>query len=251
MIRRRTLTAGLLAAGAAAAIRPVRADTVLKVGGTPTGVPFTFLDTKTNTIQGIMVDLVQAVGTRAGFTAEITPMQFSTLIAALTAGEIDAISAAMYITPKREEVVDFSTPVYSYGEGLFVPAGDGKDYRSFEDMKGMTVGAQIGTVYIEPLKKSGMFPEVKVYDSIPDIMRDVNAGRLAAGFADYPIVAYNLKLGMFPSVRLVRSYKSVVVGSIGIAVRKDEGELLMHINQALGTMKQDGTIDKILAHWGL
>src|SRR5437016_6147056 len=31
-------------------------DKTLKVGSTPTGVPFTFLDTKTNTIEGIMVD---------------------------------------------------------------------------------------------------------------------------------------------------------------------------------------------------
>ena len=42
------------------------AQTVLKVGSTPTGVPFTFLDTKTNTIQGIMVDLITAVGKEAG-----------------------------------------------------------------------------------------------------------------------------------------------------------------------------------------
>ena len=33
-------------------------DQVLKVGSTPTGIPFTFLDTKTNTIEGVMVDLI-------------------------------------------------------------------------------------------------------------------------------------------------------------------------------------------------
>ncbi|MGN1285759.1 MAG: amino acid ABC transporter substrate-binding protein, partial [Bradyrhizobium sp.] len=35
---------------------PSPAQQVLKVGSTPTGIPFTFLDTKTNSIQGIMVD---------------------------------------------------------------------------------------------------------------------------------------------------------------------------------------------------
>ena len=53
----------------------------------------------------------------------------------------------------------------------------------------------------------GLFSEVKIYDTIPDIMRDVNTGRLKAGFADYPILAYNLKQGGFPEVRLVKSYK--------------------------------------------
>ena len=42
------------------------AQTVVKVGSTPTGVPFTFLNTKTNTIDGAMVDIINAVGKEAG-----------------------------------------------------------------------------------------------------------------------------------------------------------------------------------------
>ena len=86
---------------------------------------------------------------------------------------------------------------------------------------------------------------------IPDIVRDVIAKRIQAGFADYPIVAYNLQLGNFPAVRLVRTYKSTIVGSIGIAVRKDDPALLAKINTSLAAMKSDGTIEKILAKWGL
>ena len=36
-------------------------DQVLKVGSTPTGIPFTFLDTKTNNIDGVMVDLIKEI----------------------------------------------------------------------------------------------------------------------------------------------------------------------------------------------
>jgi len=79
----------------------------LRVGATPTGLPFTFLDTKTNTIQGVMVDLVSAVGKEAGFTVAVEPLQFSTLIPALTASKIDIISAAMFATAARKEVIDF------------------------------------------------------------------------------------------------------------------------------------------------
>src|ERR1700745_2988960 len=117
MIHRKALIP--IAALAAFAFAPsTGAQPVLKVGSTPTGIPFTFLDTKTNTIQGVMVDLITAVGKEAGFGVSIEPMQFSALIAALTANKIDLISAAMYITPARKEVIDFSGPVYSYGEGL-------------------------------------------------------------------------------------------------------------------------------------
>src|SRR5947209_5903175 len=241
----------LAAALIGAASMPSQAQHVVKVGSTPTGIPFTFLDTKTNTIQGVMVDLVTEVGKDAGFQVQVEAMQFSTLIAALTSNKIDLISAAMYITPARKEVIEFSEPVYSYGEGLIVSKSDTKEYKAFEDLKGETVGAQVGTVYVEPLKKTGLFADVKIYDTIPDIMRDVNTGRLKAGFGDYPILAYNVQLGNFPDLRLVKSFKSTIVGSIGIGVRKTDADLLRRIDTSLAKLKANGTVDKILAKWGL
>src|SRR5438874_1062132 len=137
----------------------VHAQQAVRVGSTPTGIPFTFLDTKTNQISGIMVDLIKEIGKDQGFTVDITAMTFSTLIAALQSNKIDVIAAAMYITPSRQEVVDFSDPIYTYGEGLFVAAKDPKDYKTFDDLKGEVVGAQIGTAYVKPLQDSGVFKE--------------------------------------------------------------------------------------------
>jgi polar amino acid transport system substrate-binding protein len=239
-----------VAALALAAVVPASAQQVLKVGSTPTGIPFTFLDTKTNTIQGIMVDLITEVGKDAGLNVQIEPMAFSALIPSLTSSKIDIIAAAMFITAPRKEVVDFSDPIYTYGEGLVVPKTDTKAYATQEELKGETVGAQVGTAFVDALKKSGLFADVKAYDTIPDIMRDVNTGRLKAGFADYPILAYNLKQGGFADVRLVESYKPVTVGSVGIGVRKGETALLGKINASLAKLKANGTIDKILEKWG-
>jgi polar amino acid transport system substrate-binding protein len=240
-----------LAAAIPVALVPAAAQQVLKVGSTPTGIPFTFLDTKTNSIQGIMVDLITEIGKDAGFKVEIEPMQFSALVASLTSNKIDIISAAMFITPSRKEVIDFSDPFYTYGEGLLVPKTDTKEYKSQEDLKGEVVGAQVGTAFVDALKKTGLFSDVKAYDTIPDILRDVNAGRLKAGFGDYPILAYNLKQGGFPEVRLVDGYKPATVGSVGIGVRKGDTELLAKINASLAKLKANGTTDKILDKWGL
>ncbi len=250
MVIRKLLVALACLVATASAV-PATAQQVLKVGSTPTGIPFTFLDTKTNTIQGIMVDLITEIGKDAGFSVQVEPMQFSALIAALTASKIDIISAAMYITPPRREVIDFSAPVYTYGEGMIVPRSDAKDYKGFDDLKGATVGAQVGTAYVEPLKKTGLFADVKVYDTIPDILRDVNTGRLKAGFADLPILAYNLQQGLYPEVRLVKTYQSTIVGSVGIGVRKSDGELLKRIDASLAKLKADGRLAKILGKWGL
>jgi len=241
-----TLAALLFAAAA-----PASAEQVLKVGSTPTGIPFTFLDTKTQTIQGLMVDLITEIGKDAGFTVQIEPMQFSALIAALNANKVDIIAAAMFITPARKEVIDFSDPIYTYGEGLIVPKSDVAEHAGYDDFKGQVVGAQVGTAFVDALKKTGQFSEVRAYDTIPDILRDVNAGRLKAGFADYPILAYNLKQGGFPEVRIVESYKPTIIGSVGIGVRKADQELLGKINASLAKLKANGTVAKILDKWGL
>ena len=93
------------------AVTPLaNAQTVYKVGSTPTGVPFTFLDVKSNTIQGAMVDLITAIGEDAGFKVDVQPTPFSALIPSLTSNKIDIISAAMLITDARKEVIDFPTP---------------------------------------------------------------------------------------------------------------------------------------------
>ena len=249
MTTRRGFVAG--AAALAAAPTVARAQTpTLRVGSTPTGIPFTFLDTKTNTIQGVMVDLIGALGRDAGFTPVVEALQFSTLIPALTSNKIDIIAAAMFATPARAQVIDFTDTVITYGEGLIVPAADKKDYAALPEMKGFTVGAQVGTAFVEPLQKSGLFAEVKVYDTIPDILRDVNAGRLQAGFADFPIAAYYLSQGGFPGARLVRSYKPTIPGSVGIGLRKGD-PMKAKLDASLAKLKADGTVGKILAKWGL
>lgn len=233
------------------AAAPGSAQQVLKVGSTPTGVPFTFLDTKTNSIQGVMVDLITEIGKDAGFQVQIEPMQFSALIASLTSNKISIISAAMFATAARKEVIDFSDPVYTYGEGLLVPKTDTKSYTALEDLRGEIVGAQVGTAFVDALKKTGLFADVKAYDTIPDILRDVNTGRLKAGFADYPILAYNLEQGGFPEARLVDSYKPTIIGTVAIGVRKGDAELLGKINASLAKLRANGEVDKILDKWGL
>ena len=248
VVRRILLGAGVIAS---VACSPASEKTAYVVGASSSGVPFTFLDVGSGSPRGIMVDIVRAVGKDAGFETDVKMLPFNALIPSLTSGRIRLIAAAMVITDARKEIVDFSDPVYSYGEALVVAASNPKEYETLEELKGKVVGAQVGTVYIDALRASGLFPEVKVYDSIADILRDVSVGRIDAGFGDHPIVAYQLGLGTYPDVHLVRSYQPRIVGSIGIGVRKGDGELLSRINESLARLKANGTLDKIVGGWRL
>lgn len=222
-----------------------------QVGSTTTGVPFTFLNPKNNTVQGVMVDLINAIAKNENFKVEIKAMPFNTLIPSLSTGKIQIISAALGITPVREKVVDFTTPVYSYGEGLVVNEKDKTHYKSYDDLKGQVIGVEVGTVYVEPMKKLGIFKEVRVYDSLADVIRDVALGRIKAGVGDYPILAYQLSHGGNQGVRLVKGIPTIVNVKIGMAVRKGDKATLKKLDNGLAQLKSNGTLDKILVKWGL
>jgi polar amino acid transport system substrate-binding protein len=246
---RQILTA--LAVAATIAVAPAKAET-LKVGSTSTGVPFTFLDIKTNSIQGMMVDLIEAVGKEAGFTPNVSAVDFASLIPSLTSGRIDIISAAMLITPTREKVIAFSDPIVPYGEGLVVAKDDKTQYsQSLDALKGKAIGVQQGTVYLEGLRKIGGFGKIQVYDSLANMLHDLELGRIQAGMGDKPIIAYQLAQGKYDNLKLAKNYESQFGGSIGIGVRKDDEALLKRVNDALATLKKNGEIDRLVEKWNL
>ncbi|MBZ8133751.1 substrate-binding periplasmic protein [Afifella sp. IM 167] len=228
---------------------PALADSV-KVGVTTTGVPFTFVDTSSQAPTGAMVDLAKAIAADNGMDAEFQVVAFSALIPALSSGKIDLISAGMFATDERKKVVDFSTPVYAYGDAMFVAADDANNY-TIDDLKGATVGAQIGTTFADNLQALGTFGEVKLYDSIADIMRDVKLGRIKAGFGDKPIVAYQIAQKPELGVRLVEGYKPLKSGEVALAVAKENGALLEKVNASIAKLKESGELEAIFAKYGL
>ena len=230
---------------------PLHAET-LKVGSTPTGVPFTFLDVKTNQITGFMVDVVEALGKEAGFDADVQSVNWVSLIPSLQANRIDMIAAAMSITEKRKKVVDFSDPVFPYGEGLVMRKDDTTVYtNSLKETAGKTIGTQQGSTVNNSLAKLSGIGDVKMYDNLADMMRDVQLGRIDLGISDKPIMSYQIGLGKFPNLKMSESYKTQFSLPLGLAINKGQPELLKRINDALKTIKENGVLDQIIAKWNL
>lgn len=224
---------------------------VIKIAASPTAVPFNYLDTKTNTLDGVMIDVAKAVSKEIGVTPEFSAIPFSTLIPSLQTKKIDMISSAFAKTPARAEVVDFSNLVLTYKEVLIVPIKDTTAYRNYDDLKGKVVGVQMGTSYVEPLKKVQGFKELKMYDTMSDLVRDIALGRLEAGFGDGPVIAHHVKLGASKQVRMVDTYQSLLHTDISIAVRKGDADLLNKTNQALAKLRENGALAEIMKKWGL
>jgi len=223
---------------------------VLKVGATPTAVPFNFLDPKSNTLQGVMIDIAEAVGKEAGFKPEMVSVPFASLMPSLTTQRIDIVSSAFARTPARQEMVDFTDLVFTYTEGLVVSAKDTGQYTSLDALNGKTVGVQIGTTYAAAMKdKPGV--TLRQYETMADMVRDIQLGRLDAALGDGPTMAYQVKQGTFTAVRYVEDYKGVVPTPIGLAVRKGNAEQVAKLNAALTKLRDSGELAAILKKWNV
>lgn len=218
------------------------------VGSSPTGVPFSFIDIHTFTLTGALVDMTRALAQNAGFQAEFRETAFSALIPSLLASKIDIIAAAMLKTPQRAKVVDFTDPVYSYGAGLVVHAADKKQYRSVADLKGLRVGAQVGTMYVDELKPASP-KEIKTYDSLYDILRDLRFGRIDAAYGDAPILRYEMQKTKPSNLRYASSFHPPSLEDVCLIVRKGSTRLLSEIDDSIRQIRP--SLEAILSHWNL
>lgn len=244
---RRALVA---AAIAAASLAPAFAAT-LTAGSPPSSAPTTYLDTKTGKIAGYMPEIAAEIAKRQGLVMEFQAVPFPALIQSVIAGKIDMIVAGMTPTAKRAEVIDFSQVITAFGEGIFVSDENAKEYKSPQDFAGEVIGVMSGTDYADTLLKMGVAKEVKIYDSPSDMARDVSLRRITAGMTDYPILKAQQSAGALKGMHVVESYKPMKAFGVAFGVKKGNAELLGKINSAVDAMRTDGTLDTILARWGM
>jgi len=204
---------------------------------------------KTHEIEGVMPEVIRAIGKREGFDVSFDVIPFSALIQSVVSEKIDLIVAGMTPTPKRAEVIDFSQPVAEFGKGIIVNAADKNTYRTIQDLKGTVVGAGVGEETSDELVQLGIFKDVKLYNTGADMARDVALGRITAAFNDYPVWKAQEAAGTLQGTRVVDGFTPLRKVPIAFGVKKGNTELLSKINDGLAKIKADGTLDKILKKW--
>ncbi|KOF53463.1 MULTISPECIES: ABC transporter substrate-binding protein [unclassified Achromobacter] len=254
----KSMLLGLLAAGmamqavqaGARTLDEIRADKALNVVTTASAPPHGFKNPKSNQLEGIMVDVAAGVARHLGVSDKLADVPFSGLIPTLTSGRADLMSAPLFITEERARVIDFSAPVYEWGEGVVVSAKTDRRYTRFEDMKGSRVGVLVDSVQFNMIKD---MPDTKVstYQDYSTLLADVRAGRIDLGIVDPPSILYQIKSKNIPGVKLDTGYRPQRKWQVGMAVQKGNPALLEAVNAALAEMKKNGELAAIGRKWGV
>ena len=230
-------------------------DGVLQVGSDISYAPIEFFEEGTQNAAGLDVDLANALAEELGVRAEFINTGFDGIIGALNVSRFDVLISAMTVTEERQKEIDF-IPYFAAGTDILVAEGNPKNIKTIEDLSGLTVGVQIGTIQVDQLKaandtlKAAGKPEISVltFDQNPLAVEQLRTGRADAVIADSPVVANEARLsdGKLEALGL-----AVEAAPYGIGVRKESTQLKAAIEGALQKLIANGKYKAILIEWGL
>ena len=200
--------------------------------------PFDFINDE-GEIDGLERDLGDELCRRADLECEWVLNDWETMIPDLAAEEFDAILAGMSITAKREETIDFTEAYYPPTPSVYVAVAGAGD----EAAEGV-IGVTENTIYSDYFTELGV-PFVSI-DGDADAVDAVLDGEVDAVLVDHgygveKLAEHGGRLSIVgPSVLLDRG--------LGIGIRKGS-ELKDRLDEALASMKADGTMDEIIVRW--
>ncbi|EKQ58036.1 MULTISPECIES: ABC transporter substrate-binding protein [unclassified Clostridium] len=217
-------------------------------------VTYFYFDNNTNKISGIDADIIGEITSRLEINkVEMKIAPFSDLLEKLnTDDSIDISAGGIYITPKREELVSFTQPLYKGSEAIVVPTYSSINFKN--DLKNSVVGVEKGTVFLEMAKRwkeNKLIKDIAIFNTSADLLNAINNNKIDAGIVDSIIVKYSLMKDKNLLVRMLKDYNPEITGNVGIAVRKNDTELLNALNRKISDMKADGTLYAILVTNGL
>ncbi|WP_145530103.1 cystine ABC transporter substrate-binding protein [Yersinia alsatica] len=213
----------------------------LVVGLEGTYPPFSFQG-EDGKLTGFEVDFANALAEHMGVKAKITPTKWDGMLASLESKRIDVAINQVTISEERKKKYDFSTPYTISGIQVLTKKGNEGKFNKPEDLEGKKVGVGLGSNYEQWLRENLKGVDIRTYDDDPTKYQDLRVGRTDAILVD--------RLAALDLVKKTNDTLAVAGPAFarqesGVALRKNNPQLLAAINQAIAEMQKDGTLAKI------
>ncbi len=216
-------------------------EEILYVGTNAEFQPFEYLED--GKIVGFDIDLITEIAKMIDMKIEIKNLAFDGLIPALQAKKVDLIIAGMSATEDRKQFVNFTEPYYTSKQAIIV-SKDNTTIVTFDDLVGKKVGVVLGftgDIAVTDIKEI----DVQRYNGSSEAILALKANKIDAVVLDSE-PAYNYSL-QNPELKMLDT--NLAEETYAIALGIDDTELLEKINEALKTLKENGTYDTLHAKY--
>jgi polar amino acid transport system substrate-binding protein len=153
------------------------------------------------------------------------------------------------ITPQRARRVDFSEPYYEAPQAVVAPKGSAvASATTLADLKGATIGVQIGTTSLDAVAASIQPDEdPKVFNDSNDVVTALKQGQVDAVVIDLP-TAFYLTAAQVPSATIVGQFTAPGGDAWGALLEKDSA-LTPCVDRAITALRDSGELEQITERW--
>lgn len=214
------------------------ADTV-RMGTEGAYKPYNYINDD-GELDGFEIHLGNELCKRASLTCEWVKNDWDSIIPNLVSGNYDTIIAGMSITDERDEVIDFTDPYTQPDPSAYMALS------ADVNLDGAVIAAQTNTIQSGFVAASG--GTLIEFATADETVAAVRSGEADAVLAD---LNYLLPIADADAGLVLLAQQEMIGGGVGMGIRESDGELRAKFNTAIQSMKADGSLNALIAEWGV
>ncbi len=192
---------------------------------------------------GIDIEIAKRIAQNLGVRPKFQQVEWQDIFDSLLADNVDMIISGITILPERTQIMAFSNPYFNAGQVIVINDKDSENITEPSDLTGKILGAQQDTTGYAAAEK--LSDKVIGYTDYSEAKEALLRQEIDAIVVDYPV-----------AISLVGSGDNIIIVGepftqefYGIAVKKENKQLLDKINESLVELKKSGELDQIIAYW--
>ena len=202
------------------------ADTI-RMGTEGAYPPYNFIN-DAGEVDGFERELGDELCTRAKLTCE------------WVVNDWDSIIAGMSITAERDEVIDFTQNYTQPDPSAYMALS------ADVDLSGAVIAAQTNTIQASFVATSGA--TLVEFSTPEETVAAVKNGEADAVLADK---SYLAPVAEGDAELVLLEQQELIGGGVGMGLRESDAELRGKFDAAIGSMKSDGSLNALIAKWGV
>ena len=215
------------------------AHSVVRLGTEGAYPPYNFLNDD-GEVDGFERALGDELCTRAELTCEWVTNEWDSIIPNLVSGNYDVIIAGMSITDERDEVIDFSQNYTQPDPSAYLVMSEDIDLATG------VIAAQTGTIQAAFVASTGA--TLLEFATPDETVAAVKGGEADAVLADK---AFLMPIADADAEMSLLEQEELIGGGVGLGLRESDSELREKLDAAIGSMKEDGSLNALIAEWGI